>query len=164
MKKARRMLAWALVVALGLTNVDYVRAEEISGKEYKTEADASEVSGGDEAKIYSMSSGTSDDPDEDITVLYSGSESGVTWEITSNGVLTISGEKTEGTPSIKPQWRAEDSFTKVVITAKNIDSTNYWFAFCDSITEFEMSGFDTSNVTDMSGMFRDCFNLKRCLL
>lgn len=93
--------------------------------------------------------------------VHSGSESGVRWRITEDGTLFIEGEKIAGEPDpIGQQWQQyRDDFTKVVITAENIESTMTWFSDCSNITEVDMSEFDTENVTDMSYMFSDCSSL-----
>ncbi len=105
------------------------------------------------------------------TVLYSGEESGVTWEITSDGVLNISGEKTAGMPNPRvAKWIRlyKGKFSKIVVTAKNIDSTAGWFDCSNSldvgiegdfIKEIDLSAFDASQVTDMSKMFSQCSGL-----
>ncbi|MCM1111867.1 MAG: BspA family leucine-rich repeat surface protein [Muribaculum sp.] len=156
MKSARRMLAWVLAAALVLTNGNYVRAEGDSGDAYRPEENVSGIAEADEGS-YPVASGTSDDPSADVAVLYSGSESGVTWKITSDSVLTISGEKLADTPKLRMRWlERQNDFTKVVITAGNIDSTVGWFEGCSNITEIDLSGFDTGTVTDMRRMFDGC--------
>ncbi len=94
-------------------------------------------------------------------IWYSGTESGITWEITYGGVLTIAGEKTAVEPNPDGSaWKAyKDKFTKAVVTAKNVESASGWFEDCDRLTEVDLSGFDTSQVTDMGRMFYGCSGL-----
>lgn len=90
----------------------------------------------------------------DSSVLYLGSESGVNWQITSDGVLTISGEQEAGTEPIATAWyEYRSEVTKVVANAKGMTSTSHWFSGLTFVTEYDFSNLDTSKVTDMSNMF-----------
>ena len=37
---------------------------------------------------------------------------------------------------------------------------NWMFSYCKNLKSLDLSGWDTSNVKDMSGMFYDCKRLK----
>lgn len=39
---------------------------------------------------------------------------------------------------------------------KNVTNMSWMFSFCNSLTDLDLSGFDTTNVTDMSYMFYNC--------
>ena len=41
----------------------------------------------------------------------------------------------------------------------NVTNTSYMFYWCDNLTTLDVSGWDTGNVTDMSSMFSECRNL-----
>ena len=41
----------------------------------------------------------------------------------------------------------------------NVTDMHYMFCFCKKLTTLDVSGFNTSNVTDMSNMFRACSSL-----
>ncbi len=160
MRNIKQILSWVLAVTMLFTNVDYVSAASESSTTLE-EVMAEEISIGDVVE-QSVSEGDMSVSDTaDITVLHSGEQYGVTWEITSDGVLTISGKKTADiTTSITPEWREyETEFTKAVVTAENIHSTSKWFSGCSMLNTIDLSNFDTSQITDMSYMFRDCIRL-----
>jgi len=91
------------------------------------------------------------------------------WNITEDGHLTVTGEGDYEPISIAfskyvtemaPEWL---QYRKYICTAdinvKNITFTRYMFYDCSSLTELDVSKFDTSNVTDMSHMFHGCSSL-----
>ncbi len=192
MRKARRVISWILVMAMVITNVDYVRAtggsnisagdvvtgdvsvgdategDVSEGNDFESGVSENDISEGDSSFIdVSGDNIVVDEPVNEVnlsataesTVLYSGSESGVNWQITSDGVLTISGEQTAGSDPITASWlEYKESITSAVITATNITSTARWFSE-SNVSSIDMSKFDTSKVTSMQGMFYGCINL-----
>ena len=103
-------------------------------------------------------------------VAYSGKSGDLDWKIDTNGTLTISGtgdyelisqsDKT-GNKISAPIWmKHADKIKRAVVTAKGLTSTVWMFAYCDNLTEVDLSKADTSNVTDMWCMFYYCSNLK----
>lgn len=195
MRKIRPILSWILVIAIFVTNVDYVRATStpnVNANEVITEdtsagnvtdGDVSEeneqgedvsnggvsendISEGDASFIdVSGDDGSAEDvpineADSEMTtdsnVSYSGEISGLTWQITSEGVLTISGEQTTGSNPIEPSWpnlhwlEYKQYITSAIITAKDVTSTSCWFNDCENMSEIDISEFDSSLVTDMS--------------
>ena len=104
-------------------------------------------------------------PAEGATVQYSGTSGTVTWEIYTDGTMVIrptSGD--EGTMeslngnSDGAPWYSRRSSIKRVETQGTIhlgSSAAYMFCATSNCTEMDLSGFDTSNVTDMSYMFNN---------
>ena len=102
----------------------------------------------------------------------SGSYKGLNWDVTPQGVLTISGTATEAFDS-PFSWdeytrkQCDIQLKKVVvdISGDNIYSMEKWF--CDSqpdspkwgIEEITFEHIDTGNVTSMAYMFQDCSSL-----
>ncbi len=95
------------------------------------------------------------------TVLYSGTDGGVTWEVFDNNELVfrptngISGTfNNMNTFSPKPWNDYEVDLIRFEEGVKG--GTNLFYMFYQSqATSIDLSNFDTSNVTDMGGMFRD---------
>ena len=56
-------------------------------------------------------------------------------------------------------YRSEITTAKVK-SAAQVFRTSYMFAYCSILTFLDLSGFDTSKVTDMVGMFTECSKLK----
>lgn len=55
-----------------------------------------------------------------------------------------------------------DSFTSIDLSGfdtSNVTNMKNMFLNCPNLVELDLSGFDTSNVTDMGGMFYDCVSL-----
>ena len=46
------------------------------------------------------------------------------------------------------------------IFKKNMTKLDYMFSFCSSLTNINLSNFNTNNVTNMSSMFSKCSSLK----
>ena len=65
-----------------------------------------------------------------------------------------------------PEWRntVSEFLTNVVFDVSFLTvsprSTHNWFRSCKKLTSVDMSGLNTSNVTNMSGMFYQCRSLK----
>ena len=102
-------------------------------------------------------------PADGATVQYSGTSGTVTWEIYTDGTMVIRPtEGDEGTmaslsgSSNGAPWDSRRSSIKRVETQGTIhlgSSAAYMFCNTSNCTEMDLSGFDTSNVTDMSYMF-----------
>ena len=95
------------------------------------------------------------------TVLYSGTDGGVTWEVFDNNELVfrptngISGTfNNMNTFSPKPWNDYEVDLIRFEEGVKGGTSLFYMF-YQSQATSIDLSNFDTSNVTDMGGMFRD---------
>ena len=109
-------------------------------------------------------SGESDDP------IVGWTTSGTArWMIDASGCLVIaplegeeSGELGEWDRHNDAPWRdSSSSITSAKIEGQIAVSTaEYMFFFCSSLETMDLSGLDTSRVTDMSCMFQRCLNLK----
>ncbi len=88
---------------------------------------------------------------------------GLKWNVTKQGVLTISGTATEPFDDSFSwiEYLDDVSINKIVvdISGDNIYSMRAWFRSAEA-EEIIFQQVDTSNVTDMSYMFEDCKNLK----
>ena len=114
----------------------------------------------------------SSDNDVDASVTASGIWGTVTWTLYDDGELNFaptSGDEgtlasfQEGKNASCAPWTvyyAEDivsvSVTGTVVCGSNV---SYMFAWCTSLTSVDLTGLDTSNVTEMQGMFYECPSL-----
>ena len=108
--------------------------------------------------------------EEDIGVIESGISGDLSWTITSDGTLMISGvgdyafdggESFTNMAYSVPRWcDYADEIKAAVVDVKGITSTYLMFYGCSSITSVDIKNLDTSNVTDMRGMFLNCNKLK----
>lgn len=106
----------------------------------------------------------------------SGSENkNVTWKIDGNGTLEVTGEGEicRSNTEYRPPWHYKKigdynteityEFTDKIKAARiNLKGATYatnLFAYCYNLTNIDLSGFDTSKVTNMHGMFDDCWSL-----
>ena len=60
----------------------------------------------------------------------------------------------------KYNFKKEGKYTFKIIFNDIIINTRAFFSKCSNITSLDFSYFNTSNVTDMSGMFNECHKLK----
>ncbi len=100
---------------------------------------------------------------------YSGTLGTCTWKIDDDGCLTIapangvSGSFTMTNPSHNswPWYSYRNSITsaKVEPGVSATGSLAYMFYYCSKLVSLDLSGFDTTSVTDMSHMFEDCASL-----
>jgi surface protein len=97
--------------------------------------------------------------DDSVSVIASGTDCGLAWSISSDGLLTISGEySSDGYYS--GSWRDySDKITCAKVTATGVMSTKHWFWDCTNLTSVDFNEFNTSQVTDMDGMFKGCSGL-----
>lgn len=162
-RKGCRVLSWMLVISLLFADQAPVYAAQLP----ETAAlDVSAISGSD----VSVSDVTVPDvsvSDENAgtepfgKVLDSGRECGLLWEITSDEKLIISGTQQDHTKITEKGWSKYNEYiTKVIIRAENVSSTAWWFSSFRQLTEVDLTAFDASKVTDMSGMFSYCNALK----
>lgn len=93
--------------------------------------------------------------------VYFGSWNGMTWSIDADGELLITGVDTRTTADYEyATWRSYEEYIKTaVVKAESVKSTYFWFNGCSSLESVDVSAFDTSMVSDMSGMFRNCSSL-----
>ncbi|WP_412659307.1 BspA family leucine-rich repeat surface protein, partial [Allobaculum sp.] len=121
----------------------------------------------------------------EATIVHSGKIGTADWTIDSNGVLTIGeGEFTnnfyeytfpwarypndikrvDGTARFKLKGRAHSIFDSESITSIDLSGwdtsavtdMSYMFCNCKTLTKLNLSGFNTSSVTKMRGMFYGC--------
>ena len=99
----------------------------------------------------------------EATIVHSGKIGTADWTIDSNGVLTIgAGEFTNNDKDYEWPWQSyRSSITRVDGTAKFkvTGSLAHMFSGDRFLKSINLSGFDTSNVTDMSWMFNECSGL-----
>ena len=83
----------------------------------------------------------------------SGKDGDITWVIDANGKLTV-----EGTGDLSGSaWRPYSSqITSAVINVTGMTDASFLFEGCSGLTSLDVSGFDTSNVTNMVDMFYGC--------
>jgi len=92
------------------------------------------------------------------TVIYTSGD--LEWSIDVDGLLVINGIGNYDTSTSNnippcPPW-CNYEFKTAVVTVKEITSTRNMFHFSDTLENVDLSGLDTSNVTDMGGMFSSC--------
>lgn len=86
----------------------------------------------------------------------SGAYEGITWKIEADGKLTVegTGEFSKATSTSRAPWY---NYRKKIETAEirvtGMQDASYMFYGCDKLTSIDVSGFDTSSVTNMPGMF-----------
>ena len=89
-------------------------------------------------------------------------EGNVVWSIDANGLLTIAPEDgVKGRLSSVPWDNLKDKIksVKVESTVELDNGSKRAFYYCTRCTEMDLSGLDTSAVTDMSWMFYGCSSL-----
>ncbi len=97
---------------------------------------------------------------KDETVAAVGRYYGMKWQIQDDGALTISGVYDASNEGNK--WRdfyCSYGIRSAKVTATGVESTREWFKDLSSLQSIDLSEFDTSQVTDMSGMFQGCSGL-----
>ena len=87
---------------------------------------------------------------------------GMSWMIDENHLLTIWGEYDyAGTQLEEPEWLSySDLISSVKVTATGVKSTYSWFKNLRFLEHADFSGFNASQLTDMSYMFAGCSSLK----
>ncbi|MCD7982235.1 MAG: hypothetical protein LUF32_08005 [Clostridiales bacterium] len=118
----------------------------IAGEALETEGTESESVDGEDGVVTAASS--------DAEILFSGTSGDLDWSIDENGLLTISGTGDYACDSVygtdAPAWcDYGDYVTSAVVNVSEITSTSNMFFYCYNLTSLGLSGFDTTNVTDM---------------
>ncbi len=151
-EKSKRLLAWLISFAMVL-NVGAVSvvAEE---SESLTESDVAVAETNEESlETENLESVDGLYESTDTAVMYSGLDGDMSWSISEDGVLTISGTGDYE----NAEWTSYRNYiTSAVVNVSGITSTAKMFYYCDKLTSIDLSGLDTSNVTDMSRMFSLC--------
>lgn len=112
-------------------------------------------------------------------IVYSGVWNGMSWSIDTTGKLVIAGtdnreyvieeasdedessEAEDSETEDNPAWLEYSTYIKsVVVEAKNVKSTSLWFSCCNELESVDLSNFDSSSVTTMSGMFWNSARIK----
>ena len=83
-------------------------------------------------------------------------------EIKENIEIKINDKKIEFTYYYK--FKKEGNYSIEYSFKNNLTNTNYMFCGCDSITNLNLSNFNTKNVIDMRNMFSDCKFLKNLII
>lgn len=111
---------------------------------------------------------------EDENLLVEGKSGDLNWKIDLNGKLTITGTGNYELQDMEvynsslgtytehdmPTWAEYRNYiTSAVVKVKGLTSTKNMFKMCRSMKSVNMSGTDTSKVTNMSGMFEECVSL-----
>ena len=78
-------------------------------------------------------------------------------EIKENIVIKINGTIIEFTYYYK--FKEEGKYIIEYLFKNNLTKTDYMFSFCKSLTNLNLSNFNTQNVTNMNGMFLYCNSL-----
>ena len=99
--------------------------------------------------------------------LYAGKINDISWEIDKNGKLTITGtgdyyggwKSDEGRTLLIP-WNNRSDVLTAVVNVTGIHSTDSMFYGCSKLSSIDLSGLDTSEVTDMDYMFYGCSSLE----
>lgn len=95
-----------------------------------------------------------DPTDDSATTVDSGTYGTSAWTLDSDGVLTIGTGEISGTDV--PWTTDADKITSIIATDPiKLDSGNGTFANLPNVTTIDLSGLDTSAVTDMSSMFEN---------
>lgn len=93
----------------------------------------------------------------------SGISGALTWNITTEGHLTIEGNgdyREDVSWENLPEWLEYKQYIKTAtVNVQNITSTIFMFLDCSNLTDINLTNLDTSNITDMSYMFIGCSNL-----
>jgi len=79
-------------------------------------------------------------------------------EIKENIEIRINGKKIEF--SYKYKFNKEGKYKIEYLFKKDLTKTNYLFHYCESLTNLDLSNFNTQYVTNMSYMFDYCHSLK----
>lgn len=84
------------------------------------------------------------------------------WDIDADGKLTVTGtgEFAEtGNMSRVPWYAYKEQIKSAKIKVTGMSDASYMFFDCGSLTELDLSEFDTSSVTNMRSMFSNCDSL-----
>lgn len=83
----------------------------------------------------------------------------LTWSIDENGHLEVSG--TGNLDEDQPTWASYGCYIKTAtINASGMTNLDYWFFWCENLTQIDVRNLDTSEVTSMTDMFNGCSSLE----
>ena len=146
-KKLKRM-AWAflMILALGLTACNQTRATKEGADSTTKEEQADSTTKKEQEK--------NNVPEPEGEALYSGSYQHTTWTIYENGLLVVKGTGKMHSWKDVPMWveRYKDEIKTARIEVTGEINLKGLFQGCSKLENVDLSGLDTSNVTDMSNM------------
>ncbi|MCM1233726.1 MAG: BspA family leucine-rich repeat surface protein, partial [Ruminococcus flavefaciens] len=102
-------------------------------------------------------------------IVYSGKVNDISWKLNKNGKLTIegTGDYTDGGENILPPWidgwnsyGVQYGTTSAEVKVTGMTCADSMFYGCKNLKSVDLSGFDTSAVTNMHCMFQDCSSLE----
>lgn len=96
---------------------------------------------------------------------YKENGSDTVWYIEKSGKLVVEGTGEYADPPVDWQrqvpWAGHrDKITSAQIKVTGMKDASYLFDGCEALTEVDLSGFDTSAVTNMQSMFSECSSLQ----
>lgn len=100
--------------------------------------------------------------ESDDGIVASGRDTGIEWSLDSEGLLllTVSGEHKGHLENVEGLSSHVGEVEDIKVTGTGYGSCNSWFMNFRNVENIDLSGFNTENVTDMSGMFFHCDALK----
>ncbi|MDE6700104.1 MAG: DUF285 domain-containing protein, partial [Acetatifactor sp.] len=85
-----------------------------------------------------------------------GTDKNITWRIDADGKLMVEGTGDFSSLSVKPWDSEREKIKSAVVRVTGLKNASYMFCHCSNLRSVDLSGFDTSSVTDMRAMFYDC--------
>lgn len=85
---------------------------------------------------------------------------GLNWLVDDTGLLYISGTYNDTMNTAVPWTSYAEYITNVRVTATGVTSTSGWFSNLVNLSAIDLSGFDSSKITNMDSMFYNCSSLK----
>ncbi|MCD8148979.1 MAG: BspA family leucine-rich repeat surface protein [Clostridiales bacterium] len=104
----------------------------------------------------------SDGSTEGIELPVSGTDGDLSWSISADGILTISGTgdlEDIGYGCERAWYDYRGVITEAEVNVSNITDMSFLFYGCTKLTSVDFTGSDTSNVTNMECMFYACHSL-----
>ena len=102
-------------------------------------------------------------------IVVEGTDGGVTWTLNSDGYLEVNvtgdlsyvpgDDRETDTYNNWPWFQYRELIKTASVEGGDFTYANDMFSACSKLTEIDVSGLDTSNVTDMSKMFYGCASL-----
>lgn len=95
-------------------------------------------------------------------IIANGADGNITWTIDAGGKLTIegTGDYTGYLDTNPNLWGGYlESITSAEVRVTGMTKAASLFEGCSNLTSLDLSGFDSSNIKDMSNMFRQCRSL-----
>ncbi|MCM1553816.1 MAG: BspA family leucine-rich repeat surface protein, partial [Butyrivibrio sp.] len=147
----------------------YAQEESTPSEELLTSSDATDVSEGDSVSENAvMVTALSSEEDNEIA---SGTYESISWKIDANGKLTVEGtgefaaptsnslQDIFSNPSRAPWYSYRENIKSAVVNVKGMKDAGFMFNGCSNLESLDLSGFDTSNVLNMTHMFCGCSSL-----